>query len=167
MNSTIPDFTALTRLPPKVAAEKFAALQREKTFHGNRKDRQPASPEQWLDEFATHLEELRAGQSLRRILAIWGLNQSQAARAFGVSRQVFHKWLGNGAPAEISGGVADLGAATDLLLHYLKRERIPAVVRRPMPKLKNKSLLELLGRGKTRAVLSACRDMFDFQAMQH
>ena len=65
-------------------------------------------------------------------------------------------------PPERAGAVADLAAATDLLVHHLKRDRIPAVVRRPIPALDGVSLVDLLARGDTRAALAACRDMFRF-----
>ena len=60
----------------------------------------------------------------------------------------------------------DLAAATDLLVHHLKRDRIPAVVRRPIPALDGVSLLDLVGRGDTGAVLATCRDMFRFDRAQ-
>lgn len=121
----------------------------------------------WLDQFAEYLDRHRAGQSLARILRIWDLSQSHAARQFGVSRQALHKWLESGVPAERTAAVADLAAATDLLVHYLKRERIPAVVRRPIAALDDRSLLELLAAGETGTLLQACRDMFRFDRAQH
>jgi hypothetical protein len=121
----------------------------------------------WLDEFAESLDRHRAGQSLARTLAVWDLNQSQAARIFGVSRQALNKWLDHGVPADRAEAIADLAAATDLLVRYLKRERVPAVVRRPAEALKNRSLLELLEGGETRTVLEVCRDMFQFDRAQH
>ena len=116
----------------------------------------------WLDRFAECLARRRAGESLARITDVWGLSQAEAARLFGVSRQAFGKWLRHGAPAERAVAVADLAAATDLLVRYLKRERIPAVVRRPVPALGGVSLMHLLDRGDTRKLLGACRDMFRF-----
>ena len=79
-----------------------------------------------------------------------------------MSRQAIGKWRRRGVPPERAGAVADLAAATDLLVRHLKRDRIPAVVRRPIPALGGVSLVELLGRGDTGAVLAACRDMFRF-----
>jgi hypothetical protein len=58
--------------------------------------------------------------------------------------------------------VADLAAATDLLVRHLQRDRIPAVVRRPAPALGRRSLLELLDAGEAHGVLAACRAMFAF-----
>ena len=45
-------------------------------------------------------------------------------------RQAIGKWLRQGAPAERKTVLSDLAAATDLLVHYLKRDRIPAAARR-------------------------------------
>ena len=55
-----------------------------------------------------------------------------------------------------------VAAATDLLVHHLKRERIPAVVRRPAEGLRGRSLLELLEHSDSAAILEACRRMFAF-----
>lgn len=124
------------------------------------------SEREWLDRFAEHLDRYRAAQSLSRILGAWGLSQSEAARLFGVSRQAFGKWLDRGAPAERARAIADLAAATDLLVHFLKRDRIPAVVRRPVSALDGRSLLGVLETGDTGAVLETCRAMFRFEKAQ-
>lgn len=116
----------------------------------------------WLDAFAEQLDRHRAGQALARTLQVWDLSQSAAARLFGVSRQAVSKWMEGGAPAERAAVIADLSAATDLLVHYLKRDRIPAVVRRPVARLGGHSLLDLLQQGRSHELLQACRDMFSF-----
>ncbi len=85
----------------------------------------------WLDRFAHELDRLRGSTELRRILEAWSLSRADAARLFGVSRQAVAKWMAVGAPAERAAAIADLAAATDLLIHYLRRDRIAAVVRRP------------------------------------
>jgi predicted transcriptional regulator len=117
---------------------------------------------EWLDAFTDSLERRRSGRSLERILAAWGLSQSEAGRRFGVSRQAVAKWLTSGIPSERVEAVADLSAATDLLVRYLKRDRIPAVVRRPIAAAGGVSLLDLLSANRHREVLTTCRDMFDF-----
>lgn len=116
----------------------------------------------WLDAFAEQLDRHRAGQTLARTLRVWDLSQSAAARLFGVSRQAISKWIDAGAPAERAAVIADLSAATDLLVRYIKRDRIPAVVRRPIPALKDRSLLDLLEQGHSSELLQVCRDMFSF-----
>lgn len=142
----MPTSDLLQRPPSELAG---AILQ----THGSSSD--------WLDEFAEALDRGRAGQELGRVLDVWGLSQSEAAVLFGVSRQALSKWLHRGVPAERITAVADLSAATDLLVRYLKRERIPAVVRRPAPALQGRSLIELVGAARTGDVLFACRAMFD------
>jgi DNA-binding XRE family transcriptional regulator len=121
---------------------------------------------EWLDAFAAELDRRRAASSLARTLAVWQLSQSEAARLFGVSRQAVSKWLEQGVPADRVEVVADLAAATDLLLHYLKRDRVPAVVRRAVPALGGRSLLDLLGTGRSRELLETCRGMFAFDRAQ-
>lgn len=136
----------ISRLGPEEAAEEiFRAHEHESA---------------WLDAFADSLDRRRSGGSLARAFEVWDLSQAEAARLFGVSRQAVGKWLRQGVPAERAGAVSDLAAATDLLVHYLKRDRIPAVVRRPIRSLGDVSLVNLLAQGDTRAVVSACRDMF-------
>lgn len=139
----------MATLSPREAAEALA------TAHEGQRG--------WLDEFAARLDHYRAGQSLARTLSVWDLSQSEAARLFGVSRQAVSKWLDAGVPAERSRAVADLAAATDLLVRYLKRERIPAVVRRPAPAAGNLSLFDLWAAGRTDELLELCRSMFDFE----
>jgi predicted transcriptional regulator len=151
MNATAKQLAKVVKLDPREAAAQLAAAQREGSA--------------WLDEFAEHLDRHRAGQSLARTLAVWGLSQSQLADYFGVSRQAVNKWIEQGIPAERLETLADLAAATDLLVHYLQRDRIAAVVRRPIPALE-RSLLDLLAAGETRLLLQTCRDMFDFERVQ-
>jgi len=119
----------------------------------------------WLDTFTEHLDRQRSGLSFARTLSVWGLSQSEAARLLGISRQAIAKWLGRGAPAERLELVGDLAVATDILVHYLQRDRIPAVVRRPIPARGGVSLLDLLASGDSRELLSTVRAMFDFAAV--
>ena len=142
-----------TAAPPGALDPEEAA---ERTFTAHRHDGE------WLDTFIAGLDRRRAADAFTRTTGTWGLSQAEAARLFGVSRQAIGKWRRRGVPAARARAVADLAAATDLLVHHLKRDRIPAVVRRPMPALDGVSLVDLLGRGDTRTVLAACRDMFRF-----
>lgn len=121
-----------------------------------------ADAEAWIDQFAGALERQRGREDLERILDVWGLSQADAGRLFGVSRQAVGKWLSAGIPEDRLLAVADLAGATDLLVRYLRRERIPAVVRRPAAALDGRSLMDLLAAGRTRELLEACRSMFAF-----
>ncbi len=124
--------------------------------------------EKWLSEFKRSLRlQGQAGQDARdelaRVLAVWGLSRSEAARLFGVTRQALSKWLQRGVPENRFVDVGNLSAATDFLVRYLKPARIPAVVRRAAPGVPDGgSLLDLVAAGRTGDTLSACRAMFDF-----
>ena len=153
MNPTAEKLATEPGLSPREAAEKLAVAHR-----GQRG---------WLDAFAEQLDHYRAGQSLARTLSVWDVSQSQAARLFGVSRQAVSKWIEGGVPAERTEAVADLAAATDLLVHYLKRERVPAVVRRAAAAIGNQSFLDLWAVGRTTVLLETCRAMFSFEQAQN
>ena len=141
--------TSIRDLAPEDAAEQI--------FTAHRHERE------WLDLFTASLDRRRAAESFARTIEVWDMNQAEAARLFGVSRQAIGKWLRRGVPTDRAGAVADLAAATDLLVHYLKRDRIPAVVRRSIPALRGISLMDLLAGGDTQSLLAACRDMFRFE----
>lgn len=141
--SALPD----TDLAPEKAAEELVARYDD---------------HEWLDAFAEALEQRRGGQDLQRILRVWGLSRTAAGGLFGVTRQAVTKWLDDGVPTERVEQVADVAAATDLLVRHLKRERIPAVVRRRAPGLGDRSLLELWAAGDTRRLLELTRAMFTF-----
>ncbi len=143
--------TKTSRPDPREAAERiFRAHAGEKA---------------WLDTFAEHFDRQRSGQSLARTLSVWGLSQSEASRLLGISRQAIAKWLDRGAPADRQEMLGDLAAATDILVHYVKRDRIPAVVRRPIAARGGVSLLDLVASGDSRELLATVRAMFDFAAV--
>jgi hypothetical protein len=115
----------------------------------------------WLAELQRSLDRQRSQAELDRILRVWGLRQSDLAALLGTTRQAIGKWRSHGVPASRARAIADLAAATDLLVHFLKPERIPAIVRRPAARLGNLSLLDLVATDRTRDVLDACRQMLD------
>jgi hypothetical protein len=119
----------------------------------------------WLDRLVDAIDRRRAGGELARILSVWGLSKAEAARVFGVSRQALGKWVSDGVPAERTEAVADLSAATDLLVRYLRRDRIPAVVRRGFDRAGGRSILEVAAEDPA-AALAHVRAMFDFSRVQ-
>ncbi len=139
----------MRKLDPEVAADHvFTAHKHE---------------EAWFDAFTESLGRRRVRASFARTLEVWNVSQTEAARVFGVSRQAVSKWLRQGIPPERAATISDLAAATDLLVLHLKRDRIPAVVRRPIQALGGVTLMDLLARGDTRTLLATCRDMFWFK----
>lgn len=120
----------------------------------------------WLRELTDLLDHEVRTEPLDRFTTLWGLSGAEAGRAFGVSRQAFSKWLKNGIPSDRSAAVADLAAATDVLDRRVKRERIPAVVRRPAETLGGLSLYEMACEGRHDEVLEAVRAIFDLRRVQ-
>lgn len=62
--------------------------------------------------------------------------------------------------------MAALAAATELLDRHVKRERIPAVVRRPAANLGGTSLYEMALAGRHKDVRDAVAEMFDLRRVQ-
>jgi hypothetical protein len=121
---------------------------------------------EWLRALTDVLDRAVRQAPLERIVRLWDVSNAEAARLFGVSRQAFSKWLVSGVPPDRAPAVADLAAATDLLDRRIKRERIPAVVRRASPLLHGRSLLEMAVAGEHAAVRAAVASMFDLRRVQ-
>ena len=118
--------------------------------------------EEWVSRFADEVARRLGGRGLGRVMLLWHLSRTELGELFGVSRQAVSKWLDGGVPPERAAQVADIEAMTDLLERYLKPSRIPAVVRRPAPRLGGTSLLGLVAAGRSAEALALTREMFVF-----
>ena len=125
-----------------------------------------APDENWVRRLVDDLDRRVRTAPLERLLALWALSAAQAAQMFHISRQAFSKWLQAGPPAERAAAVAALAAATDLLDRHIKRERIPAVVRRPASQLGGRSLLDIANAGRYMEVHQSVARMFDLRRIQ-
>ena len=103
---------------------------------------------------------LNAGP-LQRTVRLWDISATQLAEMFAISRQAASKWLADGAPASRRDQVALLGQATDLLDQWVKRERIAAVVRRPVEALGGRTRLEVARAGEFEVLRDELYDTFD------
>ncbi|HZI98048.1 MAG TPA: hypothetical protein VFD41_11050 [Actinomycetales bacterium] len=112
---------------------------------------------------ALRLALARQQPALQRLRQVWELSTVELAAMFGVSRQAVARWLERGVPRDRRPAVADMMAATDLLVRHLRGDRIPAVVRRPMPAYGGRSLVELAASDRREQVLPAVRAMFAFE----
>jgi hypothetical protein len=112
------------------------------------------------------LDKRLAASGLERFTQLWDLSGADAARIFGVSRQAFTKWLHDGPPLDRAAAVAALEDTTDVLTRYIKRDRIPVVVRRPADMLGGASLLQLIEKGQFEEALRAARSMLDLRRIQ-
>ena len=118
--------------------------------------------DQWLGELADELDRRLSGRRLERVMRRWQLSRAELGALFGVTRQAASKWMVSGVPAERSAQVADIEAITDLLVRYVRTERIPAVVRRRAERLGGRSLIELVAAGRSNEALHLTRQMFAF-----
>lgn len=116
----------------------------------------------WVLRLADELDRHLSGRHLERTMRLWHLSRTELGSLFGVSRQAVSNWIRDGVPAERTEQVADVEAITDLLDRYLKRERIPAVVRRRAPRLEGASLIEFIASGRSSEALRLTRTMLTF-----
>ncbi len=86
---------------------------------------------------------------MHRIAEIWGLSETEVASLLQSRR------------GSSTNAIDALGTATEVLTRRVRRERIPEVVRRPVPMLGGRSLLELAIAGDYAGVLRAVETMFD------
>lgn len=140
-----------TRRAPEEVADELAA---------------EAPDQEWLRAVTDRLyAKLEAGE-LKHFLSAWDLSLAEAAEAFGVSRQAVSKWQQAGVPADRMPTLLDLVSATEELERRVRRERIPAVVRRSVDSLGGRSLLDMAQAGKPAEVRDAVERMFDLRRVQ-
>src|ERR1039458_34273 len=106
----------------------------------------------------------RSDMPLDRLTSVFGLNQTEFAKLFGVRRQAPDQWAVRGVPAERQEKLATLGEIADLLAARLKRDRIPGVVRRAASAYGDRSILDAIAAGDEALVLNELRDAFDWAA---
>ena len=122
-----------------------------------------APDQDWLRAVTDRLDaKLRTGE-LEHFLSAWDLSLAEAAEAFGVSRQAVSKWRQSGVPADRMPALLDLVSATEEIERRVRRERIPAVVRRPADSPGGRSLLEMAKAGEHAEVRETVRRMFDLR----
>jgi hypothetical protein len=114
-----------------------------------------------LRRIVDRLDHQLNASPLQRTVRLWDISATQLGEMFGISRQAASKWLTDGAPAGRRDQVALLGQATDLLDQWVKRERIPAVVRRPVERLGGRSRLEVALAGELELLRDELADTFD------
>jgi hypothetical protein len=121
---------------------------------------------EWLRDLVDALDREVRVAPLERLVSLWDLSNAAAARLFGVSRQAFAKWLVDGPPASRVDDVTSVDNVTQLLDRYVKRERIPAVVRRPAANLGGASILETVESGSYQAAAEMVSRAFDLRRIQ-
>ena len=114
-----------------------------------------------LRKLLDRLDRELSASPIERTMRLWDVSLAQIGRMFGVSRQAATKWLIDGPPAARRDQIALLGQATDLLDAWVKRDRIPAVVRRPVERFGGRSRLDVALKGEFEQLRDELRDTFD------
>ena len=121
----------------------------------------------WLRAVVDKLDRHLRLRPLVRLQQVWSLSDVETARIFGVSRQTLSRWRQQGIPPQKMPALADLSIATDALDHYVKRDRIPTLVRRQATNLGNCSLYELACAGRHAEIRAAVGNMFDLHRVRY
>jgi len=114
-----------------------------------------------LRQLIDRLDHQLNASPLQRTVRLWDISATQLGQMFDISRQATSKWLTEGAPAARRDQVAVLGQATDLLDQWVKRERIPAVVRRRVDVLGGRTRLDVALAGEFEMLRDEVADTFD------
>jgi hypothetical protein len=114
-----------------------------------------------LRRIVDRLDHQLNASPLQRTVRLWDISATQLGAMFDISRQAASKWLSEGAPASRRDQVALLGQSTDLLDQWVKRERIPAVVRRPVDALGGRTRLDVALAGEFETLRDELYDTFD------
>jgi transcriptional regulator with XRE-family HTH domain len=101
--------------------------------------------------------------ALDRIRRILDLSELELGRVLRVSRQAVEQWRQRGIPAERRADVDRLLAAADWLHESVLPERIPQVVRRPVPALGGRSMLAFAEEEGPLALLQHLARLFSTQ----
>ena len=99
----------------------------------------------------------RGDHALATIAATFSLSGDATARLFRVSRHAVELWRRNGVPP---GRLAEVDRVAHLALALRKvfrRERLPAIVREPIPALRDRSILEAIASDGVAPVLLVLR----------
>ncbi len=86
----------------------------------------------------------RGIRDLVSIVSGLGLSPAETGRLFGVRRQAVNSWLKKGVPQSRLADVARIAKATAALRRFFKPERLPTIVRTPMPDLNQRTILEII-----------------------
>ena len=110
-------------------------------------------------------QELQAEQSeLERVQSVFGLNVTELAGLFGVTRQAASLWLVDGPPSARLAKVADVASIVDILTHRLKPARIGGIARKQTAAYGGRSMLELVSADEHEWLLESVRRSFDYAA---
>jgi hypothetical protein len=102
----------------------------------------PNEPLAWI-RAREHAFQRRGAADLRDVMAIFALGPTAVGRLMDVSRQAVEQWLMHGVPVARLADVGQLAQAARAMHAYFRPERIPQIVREPVPGLGGRTVLEV------------------------
>ena len=83
-------------------------------------------------------------QQLVSIMTSFGTSPAETAKLFHVRRQALNKWMRVGVPQERLADVGRIAQSATALRAFFRAERLPMIVRGPMPALAERTILDTL-----------------------
>ncbi|HEU4371600.1 MAG TPA: hypothetical protein VFV05_25535 [Methylomirabilota bacterium] len=102
--------------------------------------------------------------ALARVMHIFGLDQTETARLFGVARQALDHWRRHGVPAERQAKLTTMLAIGELLQRNLRPGVVPGVARTPAVAYGGRPMLERIAANEHDSLLDDVRTSFDWAA---
>ncbi len=120
-----------------------------------------------LDQWASEQRDQLYSNRLAQIQATLGLRPAELARLLEVSREAVRRWF-DGAPIapERWSDIDRLERIVRRLVSYFKAESLPALIRRTIPGLNNKTPLELINAGREDDLFTVYDAIFDRRVTQ-
>lgn len=117
-----------------------------------------------LDICAGEVREDSYRLKLARIRSALAINSSELANLLRVSREAIRKWdRGDSISAERWADIDQLFSNIEKLQEYINPEKLPAVVRRPIPALQNQTPLDLLASRRSNELLALYEGLTSYQ----
>jgi hypothetical protein len=101
---------------------------------------------------------------LDRISEVFGLNDGELGKLFGVTRQAIGNWRGSVVPSGRQAKVVTVLKTADVLAHNLKVDRIPGIARKSADAYGGLSMLDLIANDRHEDLLQMVTASFDWSA---
>ena len=101
---------------------------------------------------------------LSRVTQLFGVDRTEIARLFGVTRQAVEQWEQRGVPRDRQAKLSVMEAIGELLTRKLRRGTLPGVARTPAEAYRGETMLEMIANDRHEALLEDVRASFDWAA---
>lgn len=101
---------------------------------------------------------------LLRVMQLFGLDRTEVARLFGVTRQAVEQWEQRGVPPDRQAKLSTIEAIGELLAHKLRPGALPGVARRRAEAYGGETMLDMIAGDRHEVLLEDVRASFDWAA---